>query len=90
MGSLGRFIGQGGTDGVGSIWTCCIVCLAHLAALCHFVGQVDPALSTPMNHLCDLTLDNLCNLALESHIEECSSFDVLTGVRFSTMVCSSE
>ena len=83
MGSLERSIRIGDTGGVGTIWSCCVLCLAHLAALCHLMGQADPALGTPMNHLYNLTLDNLCNLSLESHIEECSSFDVLTGVRFS-------
>ena len=65
------------------IWTSCILCLAHLAALCHFMGRRDSALSTSMNSLYELTLDSLCNLSREPHFEACSSFDVLTGVRIS-------
>jgi len=80
MGNLERFISIGDTGGVGMIRTCCIMCLAHLAALCHFMSQADSALSTSMNGLYDLTMDNLCNLSLEPHIEECSNFDVLTGM----------
>lgn len=58
------------------------MCLAHLAALCHSIGQADPALGIPMNDLFHLTLDQLGNLSLEVRIEKYSNFDLLTGVRF--------
>lgn len=73
----------GDTGGVGTIWTCCIICLAHLAALSHLMSQKDPASSEPMDGLCDLTLGKLGNLSLEVQIgvEDRSHFDILTGVR---------
>ena len=57
------------------------MCLAHLAALYHFMSQTDPAWSAPVNGLYDLTLDKVGNLSLEIRIDEYSHFDVLTGVR---------
>ena len=81
MGNLERFITVEDSSGVGTIWTCCIICLAHLAALCHFISQMEPASSGYMDDLYDLTLDKLGNLSLEVHIEEYTRFDVLTGVR---------
>ena len=81
MDKLQRFISVRDTGSVEIIWTCCILCLAHLAALSHFMGQLDSALSTSMNDLYDRTLANLGNLSLEPRIEEFSSFDVLTCVR---------
>ena len=81
MGNLQRFVSIGDTSGVGTIWACCVLCLAHLAALCHFMSQTDPTSSTFMNDLYDQTLDNLCNLSLQIHIEGYLRFEVLTGVR---------
>ena len=83
MKNLQWFITIGDTSGVGTIWTCCVICLAHLTALCHLVSQVDPALGASMNSLYELTLDKLGNVSLETRIEEYSQFDVLTGVRLS-------
>ena len=34
-----------------------------------------------MDYLCDLTLDKLGSLSYKALVEECSHFDVLTGVR---------
>lgn len=81
MGNLERFITVEDSDGVGTIWTCCITCLAHLAALCHLIGQMEPVPSGYMDDLYDLTLEKLGNLSLEVQIEVYSRFDVLTGVR---------
>ena len=89
MRTLERFVSIGDTSGVETIWTCCIICLAHLAVLCHFMSQTDTTSSISMNGLYDLTLDKLGNLSLGVHIEVYSNFDVLTGVRISA-VCSSE
>ena len=80
MENLQRFTTIGDTDGVGAIWTCCTICLAHLAALSHLMSQTDPASRASTNGLCDLALGNLGNLSLEVHIEAYSDFDVLTGV----------
>jgi len=80
MGNLQRFIEVRDSSGVGTIWTCCVTCLAHLAALCHFVGQTEPTLRGSMDDLCDLTLDKLGNISREVRIEEYSHFDVLTGI----------
>ena len=81
--NLESFVSIGDTSGVETIWTCCIICLAHLAALCHLVSQTDTTSGSSMNGLYDLTLDKLGNLSLEVHIEAYSHFDVLTGVRVS-------
>ena len=81
MGNLERFIEVGDSSGAGTIWTCCVTCLAHLAALCHLIGRMEPTLRDSMGHLCDLALDKLGNVSHEAHIEEYSHFDVLTGVR---------
>ncbi|KAF9779631.1 hypothetical protein BJ322DRAFT_1168073 [Thelephora terrestris] len=84
MENLEQFISIGDTCGVWMIWSCCIMCLAHLAALCHLMSQEEPALSTPMNGLYDLALGKLCNLSLEVRIEQYSHFDVLTGMSWKT------
>ena len=80
MGNLERFIQIEDSSGVETIWTCCVTCLGHLAALCHPVSHVVPILRGSMEDLCDLALDKLANLSHEVHIEEYSYFDVLTGV----------
>ena len=69
------------SSGVETIWTCCVMCLAHLAALSHLTGQMELALGGSMNDLCDLTLNRLGTLSREIPIEVYSYFDVLTGVR---------
>ena len=89
MMNMENFVSIGDTNGVETIWTCCILCLAHLAALCHFMSRTDTTSSVSMNDLYDLTLDKLGSLSLEVRIEAYSHFDVLTGVRAST-ICSSD
>ena len=81
LGNLERFIDVGDSSGVGTIWTCCVTCLGHLAALCHLISQTEPTLRGSMDDLCDLTLDKLGNVSHEAHVEEYTHFDVLTGVR---------
>jgi len=81
MGNLERFIAMKDSGGVGVIWTCCVTCLAHLAALCHFIAQTEPTLSGPMGDLCDMALDRLGNLSHEVHMGEYSYLDVFTGAR---------
>jgi hypothetical protein len=83
MRNLQRFTSIGDTSGAGMIWTCCVICLAHLAALCHLISQTDPTSSISMEDLYDQTLDNLCNLSLEVHVEGYPRSDILTGVRVS-------
>ncbi|KAF9779639.1 hypothetical protein BJ322DRAFT_1088430 [Thelephora terrestris] len=84
--NLQRFMSLGDTDGIETIWTCCIICLAHLAALCHFLSQTDTSSSTPMNYLYDLTVDKLCNLSLEVHIEKHPHVELLTGISWNTVL----
>ena len=81
MGNLLRFIEMGDNSGTETIWTCCVACLAHLVALCHFVSQTEPTLRGPMDDLFDLALAKLGGLSHEVPVEEYSYFDVLTGVR---------
>lgn len=81
MRNLQQFIEIEDASGTGTIWTCCIACLGHLAALCNFISQTEPTLRGSMDSMCDLALDRLGNLSYEAHIEEFTHFDVLTGVR---------
>ena len=81
MDNLQRFIETEDTSNVGTIWTCCIICLAHLAALCHLTSQTEPTSRDLMVDLCDLTLEKLGSLSYQVHTEEYSHFDALTGVR---------
>lgn len=83
MENLQQFITVGDTDGAETIWTCCILCLAHLAALSHLMSQTGSASGVFMNDIYDLTLGKLGNLSLEARIKEYSNFDLLTGVRIS-------
>lgn len=78
--NLQQFIKLEDNDGTGTIWTCCIACLAHLAALCHLVSLMEPTFKDSMDRLFNLTLDKLGNLSLEVQVEEYSIFDTLTGV----------
>ena len=78
--NLERFIRLEDNSGTEIIWTSCVACLAHLAALCNLVCRTEPASSVSMGHLCDLTLEKLANISLEVRIEQYSHFDVLTGV----------
>ena len=82
MGNLQRFTEVGDSSGVETIWTCCVTCLGHLAALSHLVGQREPTLRGSMNDLCDLTLAKLGDLSREVPVEVYSYFDVLTEVLF--------
>ena len=81
MGNLQRFTEAGDSSGAETIWTCCVTCLGHLAALSHLVSQREPTLRSPMDGLCDLTLAKLGDLSHEVPVEEYSYFDVLTEVR---------
>ncbi|KAF9779641.1 hypothetical protein BJ322DRAFT_368458 [Thelephora terrestris] len=84
MRNLEQFVSIGDASGVETIWTCCVICLSHLAALCHFMSQTDTTLSKSTNNLYDLTLEKLCNLSLKVPIESYSHFDVLTGKSWNT------
>ena len=83
MRNLQRFIEVEDSSGVETIWTCCVTCLAHLAALSHLLSLRVPTLRDSMNDLCDLTLAKLGDLSREAHVEVYSYFDVLTQVRIS-------
>ena len=82
LGNLQQFTEVGDRSGVETIWTCCVMCLGHLAALSHLVGQREPTLRGSMNDLCDLTLAKLGDLSREVPVEVYSYFDVLTEVLF--------
>ena len=86
MKNLQRFIEVKDAGGAGMIWTCCITCLGHLAALCHFISQTELTLRGAMDNMCKLALDRLANLSYEAHIEEFTHFDVLTGVCIITVL----
>ena len=81
MENLQRFIEIEDSGGIETIWTCCVTCLGHLAALCHFISHAVPSLRGLMDDLCNLALDKLASLSHEVRIEECSYFDALTAVR---------
>jgi len=81
MGNLQRFIEVGDSSGVETIWTCCVTCLGHLAALSHLISQREPTLRGSMDSLCDRTLAKLGDLSREVRVELYSYFDVLTKVR---------
>lgn len=81
MKNLQRFIEIRDNSGIVTIWACCVICLAHLAALCHFVSQTEQVLRGSMDDMCDLALENLADLSREVHMDEYSHFDALTGVR---------
>ena len=81
MGNLQRFIEVKDDSGVETIWTCCVTCLGHLAALCHLISRTEPTLRASMDEMCDLSLGKLGDLSHEVPVEGHSHFDVLTGVR---------
>ena len=81
MVNLQRVIEIEDNSGIETIWTCCVTCLGHLAALCHFISHAVPTLRGSMDDLCNLALDKLTSLSHEVRIEEYSYFDVLTAVR---------
>ena len=86
MENLQRFIKIEDSSGVETIWTCCVTCLGHLAALCHFISHAVPTLRGSMDDLCNLALDRLTSLSNEVRIEEYSHFDVLTEVRILSLL----
>lgn len=85
MRNLQRFIQIEDISGVGTIWICCIICLGHLAVLCHLISRTEPTLRSSMDDMFNLTVEKLANLSHEVHIKEYSRFDVLTGVRISSV-----
>ena len=84
MGNLPKFVGVG-DDSVWAVWTCCVTCLGHLAALCHLIGRMEPTSRDSMDNLCGVALEKLVDLSHETRIEEYSHFDILTGVRISVV-----
>lgn len=58
----------------------CIACLAHLAALYHFVGEAKLEGGARTNGLCDAALDNLGKLTQGMKLEEVTYFDLLLKV----------
>lgn len=81
MKNMELFINLRDASGAETIWTCCVVCLAHLAALSHQMSQTDLASSVPVNDLYDVALGKLGSLSLYVRIEVYSPLDLLLGVR---------
>ena len=77
---LGEFDKTNDTEGALVIRSSCIVCLAHLAALCRFVGEMQPDGGARANGLCDAALDNLGKLTQAIKLEEVSYSDLLLKV----------
>ena len=77
---LGEFDGIDDIEGAPIIRGSCISSLAHLAALYHFVGEMQPSARDMMNGLCDAALDNLSSLTKDLRLEEVTYFDLLLKV----------
>jgi len=67
---LGVFGEANDTEGASMIRSTCIACLAHLAALYHFIGEMEPSARPAMNGLCDAALVNLGDLTQYMNLEE--------------------
>jgi len=78
--NLQRFQELGDKSGAGVIRSSCVNCLAHLAALCEALGQIEGT-RTQFDTLCDSSLERLCELARDMHMEEYTRLDLLLGVR---------
>ena len=77
-----RFLKIGDDVGGTLIAKACIPCLASLAALCHLIGQMEPAATTGdrMDKLCDLALSTLATVTRDTDIEEYTYHDLLLEV----------
>lgn len=77
-----RFLKIGDDVGGTLIASACIPCLASLAALCHLVTQLEPAVATKdrMDSLCDLALSTLATVTQDTDIEEYTYHDLLLEV----------
>ena len=80
LSNLQRFQELGDRSGAGIIRSSCIDCLAHLAALCEALGQIEPT-RTQLDALCDSSLERLCELTKDVRTEEYTRLDLLLGVR---------
>ena len=78
--NLQRFQELGDKNGAGTIRSSCVSCFAHLAVLCEVLGRVEPT-RTQLDTLCDLSLERLCELTRDTHMEEYTHLDLLLGVR---------
>lgn len=77
---LGEFDKTNDTEGASMIRSSCIACLAHLAALYNFVGEMQPSAAATVNGLCDAALDNLGYLTQDMKLEEVTYLDLLLKV----------
>ena len=80
MRNLQLFIEVGDSSGIETIWTCCVTCLGHLAALSYLISQREPTLRGSMDSLCDWTLAKLGDLSRKVRVELYLYFDILTKV----------
>lgn len=89
MTHLGEFEKTNDTEGASMIRSSCIACLAHLAALYHSVGDIQPSARATMNVLCDVVLGNLGSLTQDMKLEEVTYFDLLLKVSNSRVLLHS-
>ena len=75
------FIWIGDTQGAEIIQSCCVSCLAHLAALCNLISRLEPNFRPQMDAVCDSSLKRLGHLTEEMSFEGYTYFDLLLKVR---------
>lgn len=80
LSNLQRFEELGDNGGAWMIRSSCINCLAHLAVLCHALGDAEPTPQTRLDTLCDSTLERLGGLAQSMCMEEYTRLDLLLKV----------
>jgi len=80
MTHLREFDKTNDTEGVSMIRSNCIACLAHLAALYHSVGDIQPGARATMDVLCDAVLNSLGSMTQDMKLEEVTYFDLLLKV----------
>ena len=81
LSNLQRFRDLGGEGGAEVIKDNCVNCLAHLAALCDVLDEIEAAPRTEPGALCDLTMGRLGELAEHTSMGEYTRLDLLLGVR---------
>lgn len=81
LSNLQRFQKLGDKSGAEAIRSCCVNCLAHLAALYEALSDIGPTPQTGMDALCDSSLARLGRLAEDMCVEEYTRHDLLLGVR---------
>ena len=76
-----RFVEIGDIHGAEIIQGSCVGCFAHLAALCNFIGWLEPNSKPQMDEICDWSLEQLGDLTQAMGFDEYTYFDLLLRVR---------